>query len=106
MLGSAWDKARKAVGRPDLRFHDLRHSCLTWSAATGATIAELMRRAGHASPRAAFRHQRATEDRHRALADALAGLAKPDNITSITSSDEGSREDAADISRTSAAVGQ
>jgi integrase len=106
VLGSAWDKARKAVGRPDLRFHDLRHSGLTWSAATGATVAELMRRAGHASPRAALRYQHATEDRDRALADALAGLAKPANITSITASDESSREDAADISRTSAAVGE
>jgi hypothetical protein len=45
------------------------------SAATGATTAELMRRAGHASTAAALRYQHATEDRDRALADALAGLA-------------------------------
>jgi integrase len=76
-LQSAFDDARKAIGRPDLHFHDLRHSGLTWSAATGASLAELMRRGGHASPRAALRYQHATADRDRALADALAALAAP-----------------------------
>ena len=67
----AWQKARKAVGRPDLTLHDLRHTGLTWSAATGAPIRELMRRGGHASPRAAVRYQRAAEESNRALAAAL-----------------------------------
>jgi len=75
VLQTAWNRARREVGRPDLRLHDLRHSGLTWSAATGASVAELMRRAGHASAAAALRYQHATEDRDRALADALAGLA-------------------------------
>lgn len=74
-LGVAWNKARQAVGRSDLHLHDLRHSGLTWSAAAGATVAELMRRAGHASPAAAMRYQHATEDRDRVLANALASLA-------------------------------
>jgi integrase len=74
-LSAAWDRARSMVGREDLRFHDLRHSGLTWSAATGASVAELMRRAGHASQSAALRYQHATDDRDRALADALARLA-------------------------------
>jgi hypothetical protein len=47
---------------------------LTWAAATGATTAELMYRAGHASPAAALRYRHATKDRDRALADALADL--------------------------------
>jgi hypothetical protein len=68
-------KARNAIGRPDLRLHDLRHSGLTWAAATGAILAEVMRRAGHESPTAALRYQRATEDRNKALVDALAGMA-------------------------------
>lgn len=70
-----WTEARNAAGRPDLHIHDLRHSGLTWSAATGATTAELMRRGGHANPRAALRYQHATQDRDQALADALAQLA-------------------------------
>lgn len=76
-LAVAWHRAQRAIGRPDLRLHDLRHSGLTWSAATGATVAELMRRAGHASPAAALRYQHATDDRDRALAGALAALAVP-----------------------------
>ena len=70
-----WNDARDAIGRPDLHLHDLRHSGLTWSAATGASVAELMRRGGHASPRAALRYQHATEDRDKALAHALSALA-------------------------------
>jgi integrase len=70
-----WATARKKINRPDLHLHDLRHSGLTWSAATGATVAELMHRGGHASPMTALRYQHATADRDKALADALAGLA-------------------------------
>jgi integrase len=74
-LDRAWNDARKAIGRPELHLHDLRHSGLTWAAATGATTAELMKRGGHANPRAALGYQHATADRDRALADALAELA-------------------------------
>jgi integrase len=74
-LSVAWHRARSQLGREDLRFHDLRHSGLTWSAATGASLAELMRRAGHASQAAAIRYQHATDDRDRVLALALANLA-------------------------------
>ena len=73
-LGVAWRRARLAAGRPDLHFHDLRHSGLTWSAATGASVAELMRRAGHASQSAALRYQHATDARDRALAEALGAM--------------------------------
>jgi len=44
------------------------------AAATGASTAELMPRAGHKSAATALRYQHATEDRDRAIADALAGL--------------------------------
>jgi integrase len=74
-LDRAWQRARGAIGRPEVFFHDLRHSGLTWAAASGASVAELMRRGGHANPRAALRYQHATEDRDRAIADALADLA-------------------------------
>jgi integrase len=83
-LDHAWTKARKKAGREDVRFHDLRHSGLTWAAATGASTAELMRRAGHASPMAAIRYQHATEDRDRVLADALARMAFPAEVVPIS----------------------
>jgi integrase len=74
VLQRAWTKARLKVGRPDLHLHDLRHTGLTFAAATGATTAELMRRAGHASTEAALRYQHATRDRDRILAKALEDL--------------------------------
>lgn len=72
---AAWHIARLRIGRPTLRLHDLRHTGLTFAAAQGATVAELMYRAGHASPAAAMRYQHATKDRDASLADALSGLA-------------------------------
>jgi integrase len=77
VLQRAWNNARMSVGRADLHLHDLRHTGLTFAAATGATTAELMRRAGHASTDAALRYQHATQGRDRVLATALEELMKP-----------------------------
>jgi integrase len=74
--------AREAAGRPDLRFHDLRHTGATLAAATGATPAELMARLGHSTPGAAMRYQHASADSDRVIAEALSKLAT-DNVTSI-----------------------
>ncbi|MGH9171155.1 MAG: tyrosine-type recombinase/integrase [Acidimicrobiales bacterium] len=71
-----WLPALKATGL-SYRFHDLRHSGLTWAAAAGATVAELMHRGGHSTPAAALRYQHATEERDEAIARAMADLAKP-----------------------------
>jgi hypothetical protein len=78
-LSHVWSKARDKINRPDLRLHDLRHTGLTWAAATGASTAELMHRGGHSSPSAALRYQHATADRDRVLADALGTLATATN---------------------------
>jgi integrase len=67
---SVWSKARQAVGLPNLHFHDLRHTGGTLSAATGATLKELMARLGHSSVRAAMIYQHATRDRDQAIAKA------------------------------------
>lgn len=71
-----WTKARNSVGLPDLHFHDLRHTGGTLSAATGASLKELMARLGHSSTRAALIYQHATRDRDRAIASALGELAR------------------------------
>ena len=73
-LQRAWSHARMVVGRPELHLHDLRHTGLTLAAATGATTAELMHRAGHASADAALRYQHATKERDMVLAMALDSL--------------------------------
>ena len=74
-LYRVWYPAREAAGRPDLRFHDLRHTGATLAAATGATLADLMQRLGHSTPAAALRYQHAAADRDRAIAEALSGFA-------------------------------
>jgi integrase len=84
-LQRAWAKARRAVFRQDLHLHDLRHTGLTLAAATGATTAELMHRAGHASASAALRYQHATQDRDRVLAHALESLVIPAKISDLKS---------------------
>ncbi|MCF4121740.1 tyrosine-type recombinase/integrase [Antribacter sp. KLBMP9083] len=62
---AVWSEARKAVdGLPDgYRFHDLRHTGLTRFAQEGATLAELMRRGGHADVNVVLRYQKATMQR-------------------------------------------
>jgi integrase len=74
--------AREAAGRPDLRFHDLRHTGAVLAAATGATLAELMARLGHSTAGAALRYQHAAAGRDQVIAAALSKLAG--SVTPIT----------------------
>lgn len=74
--GHGWFEARRVAGRPDLRFHDLRHTGLTNAAVAGATIAELMSMAGHSTAGAALRYQHAAQDRMDDLAQRMSDLAK------------------------------
>lgn len=73
---SVWTKARAAAGMPELHFHDLRHTGGTLSAASGATLKELMARLGHSSVRAAMIYQHATRDRDQAIAKALGAFVR------------------------------
>ena len=66
-----WDRSRAAAGLPSVHFHDLRHAALTLLAQSGATLAELMSHAGHATPTAAIRYQRVAEGRGDVLAERL-----------------------------------
>jgi integrase len=77
-------RARDAAGRPDLHFHDLRHTGAVLAAATGATLAELMARLGHSTVSAAMRYQHAAADRDKVIAAALSELAAG-TVTPITS---------------------
>lgn len=67
-------RAREAAGRPDLRFHDLRHTGAGLAAQTGATLAELMGRLGHSTAGAALRYQHAAQGRDMEIAKALSAL--------------------------------
>ena len=67
-------RAREKAGRPDLRWHDLRHTGAVLAASTGATLAELMSRLGHSTPAAALRYQHAAQGRDAEIAKALSAL--------------------------------
>jgi integrase len=74
-IRQAFDRARRKAGMPGLRFHDLRHTGQTLAAATGATVKDLMRRLGHASPVASYRYLHAVDGRDAEIATALSALA-------------------------------
>ncbi len=74
-LYKVWYPAREKAGRPDLRWHDLRHTGAVLAAQTGATLAELMGRLGHTTPGAAMRSQHAAADRDAEIARRLSELA-------------------------------
>lgn len=71
----AWIAARRRAGLAGIHLHDLRHAGLTLAAQQGATLAEVQRRAGHVSARAALLYQHAAEHRDAELAAKLSRLA-------------------------------
>lgn len=70
-----WEKARKAIGKPGLRVHDLRHVGAVLAAQSGATTAELMHRLGHTTPQMALRYQHVAAGRDAEIAERLSKLA-------------------------------
>jgi integrase len=69
-----FDRAAARIGRPDVTPHVLRHSGQSWSAEAGASLPELMARAGQVSPAAALRYLHAASERQRQIADRLPPL--------------------------------
>lgn len=72
-LHKRFDPVVKGLELEGLRFHDLRHTGLTLAGEAGATLAELMARAGHSDVGAAMVYQHASLERDRALAARLGG---------------------------------
>lgn len=70
-----WEKARAAIGKPNLRVHDLRHVGAVLAAQSGATTAELMHRLGHTTAAMALRYQHVAEGRDAEIAERLSKLA-------------------------------
>lgn len=74
-----WKGARQAADLPpelaNVHVHDLRHGGLTLATQSGASLAEVMRRAGQASSRAAMIYQHAAMDRDADVAARMAAVA-------------------------------
>ena len=71
VLRRRFQAACEAAGRPDLRWHDLRHTGAVLAAQAGATLPELMNRLGHSTVSAAMRYQHAARDRDAEVAAAM-----------------------------------
>lgn len=75
-LYKVYRRARKAGGRPDLRWHDLRHTGATLAAQAGATLAEHMNRLGHTTVTAALMYQHAAAGRDVEIARRFSAIAR------------------------------
>lgn len=64
-------RARAAVGRDDLTWHDLRHTGATLAYRAGASVPEVQRRLGHTTMRAAQTYAHAADDSDRIIAARL-----------------------------------
>jgi len=84
-FGRAFYPAREAAGRPDLSFHDLRHTGAVLTAATGASLKEIMDRLGHSTVNAAMRYQHTASDRPAVIAELLSEIANGGTVTRIDS---------------------
>jgi integrase len=71
-----WLPALVATGLAGIHFHDLRHAGNHMVATAGASLRELMERMGHSTSRAALIYQHSTDERQRALAEAVARQAQ------------------------------
>ena len=67
-------KAAAIAGRPDLRFHDLRHTGAVMAAQQGATLADLQARLGHSTANAALLYQHTAKGRDQLIAESLSRL--------------------------------
>lgn len=63
--------AREAIGKPSMRWHDLRHTSGTLRAQQGATLAEIQEHLRQSTAEAALRYQHAAQGRSRILADKM-----------------------------------
>jgi integrase len=82
-LHKPFRRARESIGRPDLRWHDLRHTGGVLAAAAGASPAELMQRLRHKTAAASQRYWHAAQERDRVLADLMSEMATG-TVTPIT----------------------
>lgn len=76
-LRYAYAQARRITGRPDLTFHDLRHSAASLAGMTGATTAELKAMMGHTTASMVERYQHANRASRLRLAENMSKLVEP-----------------------------
>jgi integrase len=71
-LSYRWQAVRTAAGLTDFRWHDLRHSCASFLAQSGATLVEIGSVLGHSSPSITAKYAHLVEGKAVTGADKLA----------------------------------
>ncbi|TDC57932.1 site-specific integrase [Actinomadura sp. KC345] len=74
-----WRHVVKALGVPNLHFHDLRHTGNQLAADMGVSTKNLMARMGHDNERAALRYQHRSAKGDRIIADGLDALVREEH---------------------------
>jgi integrase len=87
--------AAAAIGRPDLRPHDLRHTGLFWAAEAGASPQELKQRGRHKTAQASQVYWHAAKARDAEIAKQMSAMAAADNVVPIGSAKSKRRRGAA-----------
>ena len=67
---TSWDNARKAAGLPDVRMHDLRHSCASFMVNSGRSLYEVTKVLGHSELKTTQRYAHLSQDTLLAAVDA------------------------------------
>lgn len=88
-LSRLFTRARAAIGRPELHWHDLRHTGATLAYREGASVKDVQRRLGHSTARAAMIYAHAADESDSLLAQRLD--AAYSNVVPITAARTGSR---------------
>ena len=77
-LRREFEKARKAIRREDLRFHDLRHIYASRLASSGESLVTIKELLGHSSLIVTSRYAHAAPDRYDEIAGKLPKLMRPE----------------------------
>jgi hypothetical protein len=80
-LLASFDRARAAIGRPRLTWHDLRHTGATLAYQAGGSVRDVQHRLGHATSRAAMIYAHTADDSDSRLAARIGAMFWPDVST-------------------------
>ncbi len=69
----AFNRARTAIGRPDLHFHDLRYTFASWIVQAGESLYTAGALLGHASPKTTQRYSHLADEHLRAAVLKIGG---------------------------------
>lgn len=71
-ITTAWYNALRRAGLPNFRFHDLRHTCASWLAMSGATLRDIAAILGHKDLNMSLRYSHLTDPYMRAVVQRMA----------------------------------